>query len=160
MADDVDDFLKQNSKKGVPGYSFLEVGDSVVGTITDRQVVEVPVIGSKTGEKQKKLVLSLRTDKEYSQTKRDKETGQPVVVTGNEWSLWIAPGQMLSAISNAVRDANAPEGSPRIGDRLAVKFTGTEPSKTPGFNPKKVYEASYKVSAEVASAAPSVEDLL
>ena len=154
----VSDFMNENAGNNIPGFTFTNIGDSVMGTVMRRSVPDVPVIGSKTGETEKKLILELKTDKEYTQTKKDRKTGEPMLVTGDEWSLWIGKGQMLTALGQALKEENAPEDAPCVGDRIKVTFKETEPSKTPGFNPKKVYEVQYKAGAPVA--ATSVDELL
>lgn len=147
MADDIEAFMSEASGKKVPGFTFTNVGDSLVGTVTRRSIADVPVIGSKTGEREKKLIIELKTDKEYSQPKKDPETRQTVMVTGDEWSLWIRKSQLLTALSNALKAADAPKGAPLPGDRIKVVLKDTEPSKTPGFNDKKIYEVTYKAGA-------------
>lgn len=158
MADAVDEFMNEVSGKKVPGFKFTNVGDSLMGTVTRRQVAVVPVIG-KPGEQEKKLIIELKTDKEYTQPKKDRETGQTVMVTGDEWALWIKKSQMLVALSAALKEADAPQGAPLPGDRIKVTLKATEPSKTPGFNDKKVYEVQYKAGAPELNAV-DVDELL
>jgi hypothetical protein len=49
--------------------------------------------------------------------------------------------QMRQAVADAVRKAGA-KGL-EVGGELKVKFTGTEPASTKGFNDKKIYAAQY-----------------
>ena len=155
---DIDDFI--NSAGGsAPAFKFKNIGDSVTGTVVRRSIIETPDLNTK--EKVKNLVLELETDKEYTQEVTDRITGDIKKITGTRWSIWIRPSQLLTALSNALREEGAPPGSPQPGDRIAVKFASTEPSKTPGFSPKKVHAVQYKQGAPAASAAPtSVDDLL
>lgn len=140
--DKIEDFM--NSGNNTPGFTFTNVGDSIMGTVVRRDLLEVKVIGSKTGETEPKLILELKTDNEYTQVKTDRKTGQPITVTGDEWTLWIGRSQMLTALKDAMKEADAPKGAPLVGDRIKITFAETEPSKTQGFNPKKVYKAIYK----------------
>ena len=152
MANEVDDFFRQNTGAGAPSFKFRNMGDSITGTITRRNIVETTPIGG--GDKVKNLVLELETDHEYTVPDKD---GSPI--TGNSWSVWVKPSQLLSEIGRALRDAQAPPGSPDCGDRIQITFTGTEPASKPGFSPKKVYSVNYRVGARSAAAPMTVDDL-
>lgn len=161
---DIDDFINSGGSRA-PAFKFVNAGDSVVGTVTSRSKVNVPVIG-KPGEVEEQLLIQLKTDKEYTCMGKDK-AGAPVTLTGDSWSVYVRPNsQMLTALAQSLRDGGAPKGGPHPGDRLAVEFVGTEPSKTQGFAPKKVYRILYKhvaqealASAAASSGAVSVDDL-
>jgi hypothetical protein len=152
MSNEVDDFLRQNASAGAPAFKFRSVGDSVRGTIVRRAIVGTTPIGG--GEKVNNLVLEVETDTEHTIPDKD---GNPV--TGNQWSVWIKPSQLLSEIGRALRDAQAPPGSPDAGDRIEITFTGTEPASKPGFSPKKLYKVNYRVGARTSAAPMSVDDL-
>lgn len=163
MGDKVDDFMNENRLKKVPGFNLKEVGDSILGTITGRDVADLPKLGSKTGETDRKLILQLKTDKEYTQPGKDKDKN-PIMITSDEWALFIGKSQLLGALNKALAEADAPVGSPRIGDRIAVKLVGFEPTD---LSPKKIHEVTYKVvsapvthTTESLLAAPSGDDLL
>ena len=156
--DEVDAFIS-SAGGSAPAFRFKNIGDSVTGTVVRRNIVESKDLNTK--EMVKNLVLELETDKEYTQEVTDRITGDIKKITGTSWSIWIKPSQLLTALSNALREEGAPPGSPQPGDRLAIKFASTEPSKTPGYSPKKVHAVQYKQGAPAASAAPtSVDDLL
>lgn len=156
---EVDEFL--NSAAGSsPAFKFKNIGDSVMGTIVRRSVVETDSLRKDEG-KVKNLVLELETDHEYTQPVTNRRTGETTDVTGKNWSIWIKVGQLLTALSNALREEGAPPGSPNPGDRISVKFTSTEPASKPGYSPKKIYTVQYKQGAPDRSEAPtSVDDLL
>lgn len=160
---DISDFINSGSG-GAPAFKFVNKGDKIMGTVIRREVVESTELNDKT-KVVKNLTIQIRSDEEHTLPVRDKVTGAPVMVTGREWTVWVKPNsQMLSALGLALQAGNAPKGAPLPGDRIAFEFTDTEPSKTVGFNDKKVYAVVYKhvpQTATVGTAASgvSIDDL-
>jgi hypothetical protein len=63
-------------------------------------------------------------------------------VDGEERSLWaVKPSAMFQALKDALQASGKPAFE--VGGTLAVRFTGTEPAKNKGFNPRKTYAAKY-----------------
>jgi hypothetical protein len=156
MSNDVADFINNNSGNSLPPFKFLNPGDSIVGTVTRSVVKEVPDLKDRT-QKVKTLILELKTDQEYTQPGKDRD-GAPIINTGHEWSVWVKAGSvMLTALAEALKAGEGRTGAPFEGDRIAFEFTGTEPSKTVGFAPKKLFKCAYKPA--VSAVAVSIDDL-
>ena len=130
---DVDDFLAGGAK--VPAAKFGAVGDTVVGTVVDRDVI--PVTSFETGAPETwpdgnpklQLVVTLQTDQ------RDGPEDD-----GKRRLFAKKPSAMLQAII----DVTAGKGHKLApGGRLAVQYTGDKPHENPRFNPIKQYRAEY-----------------
>lgn len=136
-ATDVNDLLAGGSK--VPGARFEKVGDSVAGTIVSaeaRQTTDIktgqPEVWPQ-GDPKMQVVITLQTDERDADI--DDDDGQRRLFAKK-------PSAMLAAITTALNGQRL-----EVGGRLAVKHTGTEPSSTAGFNPKKLYVAAYQPPA-------------
>lgn len=134
--DDIADYLSTTGT----AFKFNDIGDAVGGTIINAKIVEGEDL-SRPPKPTKTLVITLESK------------------DGDEWSVWVKPGQMLTALSNAVKTAKPGVTKPSIeeGDKVSFTFERTEPSKTVGFNPKKVYAVAYKAAAP---SAVSADDLI
>jgi hypothetical protein len=134
---DVNDLLAGGQK--VPGAKFDNVGDSVAGTIVSaeaRQTTDIKTGAPEfwpQGDPKLQVVVTLQTDQRDPSIEDD---------DGQRRLFAKKPGAMLSAIVEALGGQRL-----EVGGRLAVKFTGTEPSSTAGFSPKKLYAAAYQPPA-------------
>ena len=138
---DPDTVLSPSS--GAPALNFPEIGTVHKGRITAKEARQ-------------------QTD---FQTGKPKywDDGTPmleVVVTldlgDEEEGRLFVRGEMLKAVRQALRDANA--ATLEVGGTLAVQFSQEEPSTTRGFSPKKLYTAAYK--PPTAAAVKAADDLL
>jgi hypothetical protein len=133
---DVNDLLAGGTK--VPGARFENVGDAVVGTIVSAEARQCTDMQGKPevwpqGDPKMQVVITLQTDERDTSIEDD---------DGQRRLFAKKPGAMLSAIVEALGGQRL-----EVGGRLAVKFTGTEPSSTAGFSPKKLYAAAYQPPA-------------
>jgi len=153
MASDteLDELLAGYGEK-LPSFSFRAIGDKLVGTVARRSIVET--VEPNRPEKRKNLVLEVKTDALVSLTRSDGST-----VTSDRFTLWVkSPSQQLGALTEALKAAGAPSGSPKEGDRVACEYFDSEPPSTPGHSPKKLYRWQYK--AGTPAVVNSVDDLL
>lgn len=125
------------------------VGTTVTGTIVSTEVRQQTDIASgapltwDNGDPRMQLVVTIQT----SQRNGDDDDGQRAIyVKGSK-----KPGSrsLHDAVATAVRQAGAKGIEP--GGTLTVKFVGTEPSATRGFNDRKLWEATY-VKPDAAAA--------
>lgn len=146
QAPSADDFLMGGG--GAPTASFLTVGTTVRGRITERPTVQQQR-DMKTGENKfwpdgnpmMQLVITLQTD-EHDHTLPDDDGRRRLFVKG----------QMKNAVADAVRAAGAP--GLEVGGVLAVTFTHELPATQRGFNPPKQYAATYTPAASAALRTP------
>ena len=122
--------------KSVPSLSWAEaaVGTVVKGTISklpdlvhDREIGTKEPKYWKSGEPQMAVVLHV-----------DITTAQGTVETRSVWAK--KPSSMYRALGQAQKDAGA---TFVLGGTLYIRLERLEPSKTPGFNPQKIYVARY-----------------
>lgn len=132
MSDQVAKFLQDNAQFA-PAFKFEQIGDKVAGEVMRANVVDGTDLN---GNPQRQLVIQVRTD------------------AGTEHAIWVKPGQQLTALYKALHEAkpNDPQPSVEAGDRLAMLFATTEPSKTPGFTPKKVFQCAVRAGTPTAAA--------
>lgn len=130
----VDSFLMGSGAKSA---KFETVGAVVGGKIVDEpQIVQQKDIKTGApkfwddGNPMNQLVVKVQTDQREPDDNDDDGIR----------AIYIK-AQMRQAVADAVRKAGAK--SLEIGGELQVKFTGTEPSTTKGFNDKKLYAAKY-----------------
>lgn len=134
MSDDVRDFLDESSGSRFPGFKFDEVGKGVKGRIIEKpRVVERPNLND--GALEKQLVIALQPDE-----------GEPV-------SVWVRKGFLAQAVSEAIAAAGA--AGLEVGGELAVQHHDTQPAKTAGHHPAKLFRAKY--TPPVASSATKVD---
>lgn len=112
--------------------SFAEVGDTVVGTIETAPRLVTTQYGDR-------LVLELSA---LDGTTAAADGNQ--VTAGDVVTVWVKPGAMARAITNAVRTAGC--SGLEIGGKLAIKHSALG-EKKPGRNPAKLYDAKYEAPA-------------
>lgn len=134
-----DDWLQQNSGgSGNPGVYFGNVGDKVVGVITQTP----KTVPTQFGER---LVIELRATG-ASTAGKGKKGMDGDIADGDEVTVWLKPGAMASAVRDAVNAAGARGLSE--GDTLALAFSGTK--DTGKAEPVKLY------TAQLVAAKPAV----
>lgn len=130
---------------GGASAKFENVGDTVTGTIVTTEVTNQTdlatgaVLTWDDGSPRQQLVVSLQTQEK---TDADDDGVRKVYVKGSK-----KPGSrsLHDAVASAVRASGAKGLTP--GGTLSVKYIGDEPSATRGFNPRKLYEATFAPSA-------------
>lgn len=135
------DFLLGGGNKSA---GFDDVGDSISGTITSepevRQQTDIksgqPVTWD-NGDPKLQLVVSLQTT-QRDPSDPDDDGIRNVYVKGSKKT---GSKSIHDAVATAVR-ASGTDGL-AVGGTLTVKFVGEEASQTRGFNPRKLYEATY-----------------
>lgn len=149
MSDEASDFLFGGGAKAFP---FDNMGDTVTGRIvgtqkrqqTDMQTNKPAVWDD--GNPKMMLMVTLQTDLAESDEDDGLRTvylrgGNHVVVTGKGASSQVA-------VRDAVRRGNLAVGNEpnkfEIGATLTLQFSGIGKQANKGFNPPKLYVASYK----------------
>ena len=117
------------------------VGTTVTGKIVSTEVRQQTDIEKGTpltwdnGDPRMQLVVTLATD---LRTDGDDDGQRAIYVKG---SKAVGSKSLHDAVRAAVQDAGAKGLEP--GGTLTVQFIGTEPSKTRGFNDRKLWAAKY-----------------
>jgi hypothetical protein len=134
---------------GAPSFSFSEIGDTIVGTITrfeanQRREFETnkPLFWD-DGNPMMQLVFTLATD--LRDPKIEDDDGSRRIYA----PISSKPGSMCDAIRTAVRTAGAKQVAD--GGRLAVRFDGEEAPEKRGRSPRKLYVAQYEPPAATAA---------
>ena len=122
---------------GVPSAAFLKVGASVSGTICEppvlRQQRDIQTGAPKSwddGSPMMQLVITLQTDERDAKIEDD-DGRRRIYVKFN----------MKNAVADAVRRAGG-KGL-EVGGKLTVKYVKDGEQTKKGFNPPKLYEATY-----------------
>lgn len=133
---------------GAPSAKFVNIGDKVVGTITDVSTSQQrefktgkPEVWD-DGKPKMQLVITLATDERDPSIEADDGTRRVYA------PAWAKPGSVFDALRNAVKAAGA--SGLDNGGKLAVVFTGTE-AQDAGLSPRKLYEAKYAPPAAAAA---------
>ena len=141
----IDDFLLGG---GGASASFDQIGDSITGTIVSAEVKQQTDITDgkpltwDDGSPRMQLVVTLQT----SDRNDDEDDGQRrIYVKGSKKA---GSRSLHDAVATAVRSAGAK--SLEVGGTLTVTFDGEEPAKTRGFNPRKLYTATYAAPDKAA----------
>lgn len=126
---------------GGASAKFEAAGDQITGTIESTEVRQQTDLATgnpltwDNGDPRMQLVVTLKTSLKDDE---DDDGVRKVYVKG---STKAGSKSLHDAVAAAVRNAGA-KGLEE-GGALTVTFVGTEPSKTRGFNDRKLYEASY-----------------
>jgi hypothetical protein len=154
MSDDANDFLFGGGAKAFP---FDNVGDTVTGRIVSmekRQQSDMqtgkPAFWD-DGNPKMMLMVAIQTDMHESD---DDDGMRSVYLRGGNHTAVSGKG---TSSQMAVKDAVRRSGSERIetGGTLTMQFSGIGKQANKGFNPPKLYVASYKAP----SYAVDVDDL-
>lgn len=155
--DDVSGFLFGGGGKA---FKFDDLGDVAEGEITDVQVTQqtdmdtqAPLFWS-DGSPRKQLVITLQT----SQKDDDNDDGQRrLYAKGGNFEAAQGEGKsMKDAVADAVKKSGA--RSIASGGYLKVAFTGLAKKTNRGFQPAKLYKASYKQPVASVSADELFDD--
>jgi len=142
--DDANDFLFGGGAKAFP---FEQLGDKVTGEIkvmkkqqqTDMQSGEPSFWNN--GEPKMMLRIELQTDLQESE---EDEGMRSIYLRGGNYSASKGSGtSSLLAVKDAVRRAQASNGI-EVGGILTMELTGFGQASSKGFNPPKLYTASYR----------------
>lgn len=138
MSTTTDDFLFGG---GNASAKFEEIGESITGQVISTEVRQQTDLATgnpltwDNGDARMQLVVTLAT---ALKDDADDDGKRSIYIKGSK----KAGSQSLhDAVAQAVRAAGA-KGLESDGT-LTVTFTGEEPSQTRGFNPRKLYSASY-----------------
>jgi hypothetical protein len=145
---DSNDFLMGG---GGASAKFDQVGDTIAGTIVSTEVRQQTKLEDGTpltwenGDPRMQLVVTLQTD---AHDDTDDDGKRALYVKGSK-----SPGSqsLHDAVRAAVQGARA-KGL-EVGGTLTVSYIGDEPSKTRGFNPRKLYSATYAAPDHAAATA-------
>ncbi|WP_061960634.1 hypothetical protein [Demequina flava] len=124
------------------------IGTSITGQIVTTEVRQQTDIQSgqpltwDNGDPKMQLVVTINTDQRID----DEDDGNRALYVKGSKS--IGSKSLHDAVRAAVQNANAKGLEP--GGTLTVTFIGTEPSKTRGFNDRKLWEATYKAPDRAA----------
>lgn len=129
------DFLDTYGGDRHPPFKFVNVGDTIKGTVTEKPRV-VDTKNMNTNADEKKMVVAVTDD------------------NGETWSVWIKAGFSASAIKEALTTAKA-DGL-EAGGAFAMQLIELRDMGKP--QPAKVYKAQYR--APVTNTAVGVEELL
>lgn len=142
------DWLSQNSSAGNsgPGVHFGEIGDKVVGQITEQPKTVETEFGQR-------LLIELVAQDGCTASKGARG-GEGPIVAGDEVTLWIKPGAMATALKQAISEAGA--SGITEGDVMALQYSGDGVSSKAGWNPPKLYAAKIKP----AKPSVSIDDLI
>lgn len=126
---------------GSRAAKFEEIGATVVGfvhTVEVRQRTDIKTGEPMTwpdGNPRNQLVIALRTEAHEDEDDDGLRT------------LYVPiPSQMQKALADAIRKVGASGIS--AGMKVGVKFSKTEPAKTRGFNPQKIYTVKVEPPAQ------------
>jgi hypothetical protein len=137
------DFLMMEGGKSFP---FEKLNDVCIGEVISAEVRQQTDLESgeklfwPDGQERKQLVITLQTSLKTS----DEDDGvRTIYAKGGKFDTADGEGtSMKEAIATAVRQGGGTGLNP--GDQLAVAYTGNGVKKNRGFNPPKLYSASWK----------------
>lgn len=127
---------------------FETIGDTITGTVTNQEVRQQTDIATgdplvwANGDPRMQLIVTLQT------TLRDDDDDDGLRNLYVKGSKKAGSKSLHDAVAQAVRAAGA-KGL-EDGGTLTVTYVGDEPSQTRGFNPRKLYTATYKAPDKAA----------
>lgn len=140
------DFLLGGGGKSA---TFETIGDAITGTVVSSEVKQQTDISTGTpqtwdnGDPKMQLVVRLQT------TLREDEDDDGIRAIYVKGSKKAGSQSLHDAVATAVRTLGAK--TLEVGGTLTVTHTGTEPSKTRGFNARKLYSATYTAPDHAAA---------
>jgi hypothetical protein len=143
MSNEAEDFFAGSAK----AFQFDKIGDTCSGEILEMVKRQQTSLSDNTklywddGSPRMMLVITLGTDDGNG----DDDNGERTLyVRGGRYEIASGKG---SSMKDAIAEALRQEGlrAPRIGDKLAVAYTGEGKGKK-GYTPPKLYTAGYQKS--------------
>lgn len=123
---DVQDWLQSSNFESHPSFKFTAVGDKIRGEIVAPP--RIVTTSDLNGGESDKLVVDIKAEAD-----------------GETYSIWVKKGAMGRAVAQAVNEAGAKQL--QEGGVLGLAHTGLGTPSKPGFNPPKLYQASYRAPA-------------
>jgi hypothetical protein len=162
-----DGFLDDGVREGAAGARFDEVGDSVLGEVVDKYVVDYvpfgkkdPEIDERTGKPVQQLVIVLQTEtrnwEDHPKAKIPKDQDgnpRPAEQDNGRRALYLRKGtNIYSALAKAVAAAlpagEKPGKHPLVGGKIGMQFF--EDEDTGKGNPLKKFRGKYVAPAAKA----------
>ena len=125
----IDESVNEALEGGAPAWKAEKVGDDVALRIGGARMTNQTELGTgkvkmwDDGSPMKQLVLSGISE----------PSGEEIRV--------FAKSNMYKAVRDAIRASNAKLA---VGGLMKIRMVGSEPSKTPGYSPTKLFEAKYE----------------
>lgn len=171
MSDETTDgFLDDGVREGAAGARFDEVGDSVLGEVVDKYIVDYvpfgkkdPEIDERTGKPVKQLVVVLQTetrnwedhpkakipkDSDGNPRSADQDNGRRAIYARKGTNIYSA---LAKAVAAALPAGEKPGAHPMIGGKIGMQFF--EDEDTGKGNNLKKFRGKY-----VAPAAKAADD--
>ena len=126
---DTAQFLHENAGNFPPTFKFTTPGDSVTGIVERTELYTGPNLN---GDTETSLVINIAEDVDTRHT------------------VWVKPkSDLIRKLGQAVAAAKPDVRKPSVeeGDRLTISFVRTEPAKTRGFAPRKIFEITCEPGA-------------
>lgn len=151
QVNEADEFLSGGGGMFGPSFKFGSIGDMVVGEVLEISMqdqtefgTDTKIIDPRTGnpKRQMRVVLqtSLRNWEQVAKLPVDQDKNPlPASDDTGTRSIYVK-GWMMGSVGDAIRAAGE-TGAPKVGGKLAVKFTEEAPSGKG--NPTKKFAAQY-----------------
>lgn len=152
MSDETTGWFDDANREGSPSAKFKDVGDSVVGEIVDKYLIDYVPFGKKepetderTGQVVKQLAIVLQTDlrnwEGVSKIPTDQDGNKrPESADTGRRALYARKGtNIYSALGKALKEADAKDLE--VGGKFGVQFN--EEEDTGKGNPLKKFRAKY-----------------
>lgn len=157
MSEDINSFLFGGTGRAA---KFEEVGDQVVGQITDAQIQQQTSLDDNTpltwsdGRPRMQLVVTLQT----ADGNGDDDDGQRrIYAKGGKYEVASGTGSsMKDAIADALKKAGAK--SLDVGGTLTVAYTGIGKKTNRGFSAPKLFRAKYEAPKQSIAADDLFDD--
>lgn len=138
--------------EGSRSFQFSEMGAVVSGTVLEAEARQQSDLETgelltwPDGRKRMMLVVTLQT---IEHDNDDDDGIRQIYAKGGRYEVVEGEGtSMLDAIRDALRAAGVKTSEEMVGSELAVGWTGVGKRSRIGFNPPKLYSASFKKGAK------------
>ena len=119
---DITGWLDRSDYDTHPSFKFAAVGATIAGTIVGPpRLVDTDDLNGGTSTK---LVLDVLDDK------------------GETWTVWVKPGRMARAVSQAVKTAG--RDAIEEGGTIKLRYDADGDPTKPGFHPPKLFKCKYE----------------
>lgn len=141
--DDINDFLMGTGGKA---FSFEAIGDTVSGTIVEmkkRQQTDMQTNAPAYWDNgDPKMMLQVILQTELQEDEEDEGLRSVYLRGGNHTAVKGKGASSLVAVKDAVKRSGASDGI-QPGGRLTLQYSGEGKAANKGFNPPKLYQATY-----------------